>query len=216
MASVNLALTDIQAAQAQKEVTANANFAIIDKSTAQTSQAVSNGTNNLTEAVCQYDTIILTGALTGVATIVIPATLLKQVRFINKTTGAYTVTIKHSGQTGVTIKYNESVILYPTQSQGDGQRNPYRRKSVTMTDTNYTATDDDAWSDSIEVTGTLTAGRNFVIPAVTHMLTFYNNTTGGFSVTVKTPSGSGIAVAATKRAILECDGTNVVRITADQ
>lgn len=216
MATVNLALTTIQAAQAQKEVTANGNFDIIDKSQAQTSQALVNGTNNLTEAVCQYDTVVLTGALTLAATVVVPATLLKQVRFINKTTGHQTVTVKHSGQTGVTLKYNEQVLLYPTMAQGDGQRRSYKRKSVAMTDANYTASEDDASSDSIEATGTLTAGRNFVVPAVATPLTFYNNTTGGFAVTVKTPSGSGIAVAAGKRAMLECDGTNVVRITADQ
>jgi hypothetical protein len=43
----------------------------------------------------------------------------------------------------------------------------------------------------------------------------FNNTTGAYTVTVKTSAGTGIVVGQGKRAILLADGTNVVRITAD-
>jgi hypothetical protein len=42
---------------------------------------------------------------------------------------------------------------------------------------------------------------------------FANTTTNG--VQVISTSGTGVTIAVGKRAIVECDGTNVVRITAD-
>ena len=68
----------------------------------------------------------------------------------------------------------------------------------------------------IEMTDTgvvLTTGRNVVVPINKRMWHVFNNTAQ--TLTFKTPAGSGIAVATLKRAILQCDGTNVVRWTAD-
>lgn len=66
----------------------------------------------------------------------------------------------------------------------------------------------------LTVTGNLPANRNVVVPNDWQGVV-YNNTTGAFSLTFKTASGSGVAVAQTKRATLLADGTNVVRITPD-
>ncbi len=66
----------------------------------------------------------------------------------------------------------------------------------------------------LTVTGTLPANRNIIVPN-DWQGTVYNNTTGAFTLTFKTSSGSGVAVAQTKRATLLADGTNVVRITPD-
>lgn len=66
----------------------------------------------------------------------------------------------------------------------------------------------------LTVTGTLPANRNVVVPN-DWQGAVYNNTTGAFTLTFKTASGSGVAVAQTKRATLLADGTNVVRITPD-
>ena len=66
----------------------------------------------------------------------------------------------------------------------------------------------------LTVTGTLTANRNVVVPNDWQGMV-YNNTTGAYTLTFKTSSGSGVAVAQTKRATLLADGTNVVRITPD-
>jgi hypothetical protein len=85
-----------------------------------------------------------------------------------------------------------------------------------MTDADYTATIQVYGSKIMEFTGTLSAGRNVVIPDTTvRQWTVFNNTTGGFAITVKTSAGTGVAIAATKRAIVYCDGTNIVRVTAD-
>ncbi len=90
-------------------------------------------------------------------------------------------------------------------------------KAIAMTDANYTlstSTVPQEWQYGIiTLTGTLTAGRNVIVPTNKKQYIIYNNTTGGFAVTVKTSGGTGIAVSATKTAILRCDGTNVVEVT---
>jgi hypothetical protein len=64
------------------------------------------------------------------------------------------------------------------------------------------------------VTGSIGVNRNIIVPN-DWVGTVFNNTTGAFTVTVKTLSGSGVVVATVKRAILLADGTNVVRVTPD-
>lgn len=60
---------------------------------------------------------------------------------------------------------------------------------------------------------TLTAGRNIVIPSNVKSYVLVNETAQ--SLTLKTATGTGIAVAASRAARLQCDGTDVFRITAD-
>jgi len=43
----------------------------------------------------------------------------------------------------------------------------------------------------------------------------FNNTTGAFTVAVKTAAGTGVVVPPGQRAVVYCDGTNVLRATAD-
>lgn len=92
---------------------------------------------------------------------------------------------------------------------------PFGRLSITMTDANKTLNQVEAMNNVIELTGTLTAGRNIVLPLNPRQYTVFNNTTGGFALTFIGATGTGVAVAATKRAIIYADGTNVVRATAD-
>lgn len=91
----------------------------------------------------------------------------------------------------------------------------YGRVTQAMGDANQPLTYQQAMCESIELTGALTALRDVVIPLVPRAWTVYANTSGGFGVQVIGASGTGITIADTKRAIVECDGTNVVRITAD-
>jgi hypothetical protein len=91
----------------------------------------------------------------------------------------------------------------------------YGRFTLAMADANKTLTYEQAMAESMELTGALTALRDVVVPLVPRAWTVYANTSGGFGVRVIGASGTGITVADGKRAIVECDGTNVVRITAD-
>lgn len=84
-------------------------------------------------------------------------------------------------------------------------------ETVTTADVTVTLS---ARADYIEVTGALTGNRNLIVPA-NGQWSIFNNTTGGFTLTVKTASGTGVAVGQTKRCILIADGTNVVRLTPD-
>ena len=91
--------------------------------------------------------------------------------------------------------------------------------SVAMSDADYTTFSSDGFTNgasanarnaAIKMTGTLTGNKNVQVPAVEKVYIFINGTGGGFAITVKTPSGSGIAIPNGKAALLLCDGVNVV------
>jgi hypothetical protein len=63
---------------------------------------------------------------------------------------------------------------------------------------------------SIECTGTLTAARNLVVPAKRKLYFIYNNTSGGYAVTVKVSGQTGVSVPNGKKMILVNNGTDVV------
>jgi len=90
----------------------------------------------------------------------------------------------------------------------------YGRIVKAMADANVTLTYQEAMCESIECTGSNTALRNLVVPLVPRIYTVFANTTTN-GVQVISTSGTGITIAVGKRAIVECDGTNVVRVTAD-
>jgi hypothetical protein len=73
-----------------------------------------------------------------------------------------------------------------------------------------TLTAAEASAQFIELTGTITANINVIVPAAARLFYVYNGTSGAFTVTIKTPSGSGVIVPNLGRMMLECDATNVV------
>lgn len=83
-----------------------------------------------------------------------------------------------------------------------------------MADANQTISQAMALCDTLVTTGALTATRNLVVPLARRRWTVRNNCTGG-SIQVIGASGTGVTIATTKVAIVECDGTNVLRVTAD-
>lgn len=89
------------------------------------------------------------------------------------------------------------------------------RLAKTMGDANTTLTQAEARNNIIELTGTLTAARNIVLPLSVRQYTVFNGSTGGFGLQFIGASGTGITVAAGKRAIVYADGTNIVRVTPD-
>ena len=89
------------------------------------------------------------------------------------------------------------------------------RLALAMSDADTTLTAAQARNAILEFTGTLTAARNIVLPLPVQQWTVFNNTGGGFGLQFIGATGTGITVAAGKRAILYADGTNIVRVTAD-
>lgn len=64
----------------------------------------------------------------------------------------------------------------------------------------------------IELTGVLTANRTVEVPAVDKPYIFYNNTTGGYSVTVKVSGQTGVTIKAGKKAIVYTNSTDVIEV----
>lgn len=65
----------------------------------------------------------------------------------------------------------------------------------------------------INLSGTLTANINLVFPAWVRSWTVANNCTGNFSVTCKTPAGTGVTIPAGLTAVINGDGTNITQDT---
>jgi hypothetical protein len=85
--------------------------------------------------------------------------------------------------------------------------------AITMTDVDYTLSvanedNDEARRMFLVLGGTLTATRNVICPAVSKLYIVHNNT--NHPVTLKTPSGTGVAVPSGAKQALYCDGTNVI------
>ena len=64
----------------------------------------------------------------------------------------------------------------------------------------------------VELTGTLTTDRTVTVPAVNKPYVFYNNTIGGFSVTVKVSGQTGVVIANGKKAIVYTNTTDVIEV----
>jgi hypothetical protein len=85
------------------------------------------------------------------------------------------------------------------------------------TDANKTLTQAEASVEILEVTSvSLSTTRNIVLPLIPRQWTVFNNTTGAQSIQFIGATGTGVTVANAKRAIIYADGTNIVRVTADQ
>lgn len=64
---------------------------------------------------------------------------------------------------------------------------------------------------SYSFTGLLTGNKTVVVPTTVQQYWVTNNTTGAYTLTVKTAAGTGIEVVQGASAILYCNGTNVVK-----
>ena len=83
-----------------------------------------------------------------------------------------------------------------------------------MADANQTITQSMSLCETLVTTGALTATRNLVVPLRRATWIVRNDCTGG-SIQVIGATGTGTTIATVKTAIVSCDGTNVVRVTAD-
>lgn len=68
--------------------------------------------------------------------------------------------------------------------------------------------------NQLTLTGALTANIEVIVDTTKWSWTVFNNTTGAYTVTLKTASGSGVAVGQGKTSMVICDGTDVKDISA--
>ncbi|WP_233343469.1 hypothetical protein [Burkholderia cepacia] len=79
-----------------------------------------------------------------------------------------------------------------------------------LTNVNVTLTPAQAMKSRIVLTGALTGNVQIILPTWTREWTVVNNTTGAFTITAKTASGTGVAIPAGAARVV-CDGTNVTQ-----
>jgi len=65
----------------------------------------------------------------------------------------------------------------------------------------------------IECTSSLSAARNLIVPTNRKLYFIYNNTTGGYAVTVKVSGQTGVSVPNGAKVVLVSNGTDVVNAT---
>lgn len=78
--------------------------------------------------------------------------------------------------------------------------------SVSLTTNNGST--DQARNAMLEFTGTLTDNTTVTIPSVSKLYHVWNNTSGAYTLTVKTSGGTGAVVQQGNKTILVCDGTD--------
>lgn len=156
------------------------------------STAITNGTVALTASTTNYVESTRAGVVSKNTTAFTPGS----VALYKVVTGASTVTSYEDHRPWVRLAPGRLSV-----AQGDVA-------SLTLTHAQ-------TLPEILELTGALTVQCNVVIPLGVKQYTVFNNTTGGFGLQFIGASGTGIVVAATKRAIIYADGTNIVRVTAD-
>jgi hypothetical protein len=141
--------------------------------------------------------------------------------FSNIGTGAVTIDPDGGelidGQSSISISPGESLIFVSSGAQwysvGRGRSTVFVQtrlvKSVAGS-ADVTLTTTEAGNIIQSYTGLLTGNINVIVPTTVAIYFVYNNTTGAFSLTVKTAAGAGVQVTQGARTILYCDGTDVV------
>lgn len=205
----------ILTAQAAKEITANAYF---DAASPATLYGRRQSTSSGLTWGYYGGNVLVNGALTQIAngTLTLTASTINYIE-AEPTTGAVS-----SNTTGFTagrtplytvVTGSASVTSYTDNRLATPDHHGLLAKA--MSDANTTLTFAEVRNQILQFTGTLTAARNIVLPLRPRQWTVFNNTTGGFGLQFIGATGTGITVAAGKRAIIYADGTNVVRVTAD-
>jgi len=88
--------------------------------------------------------------------------------------------------------------------------------TVALTSSNVTPSVLDAAKPIIVLTGTLSASVQLILPSNAYQWLIINNTTGAYTVTVKTASGSGVVVSQGSAKAVASDGTNIIGINAQK
>lgn len=89
----------------------------------------------------------------------------------------------------------------------------YGKTSITgLTNANVTLTAPQAAKEIISLSGTLTGNVQIIFPTWNDNWLISNNTTGAFTVTCKTASGSGVICAQGQTTMIYGDGTNIVLV----
>lgn len=187
------------------------------------------GTVTVSDSAASSFILEFTGTLPNNATAVLPlkdgARWLAYNAATSMVGGDFTVTIKGATGTGIVLAQGKRTLLYcdgtniyaaDTDAILSGAMPAGRLSKSVAGGTDVTLTLPEAANGILEFSGTLTANINVVVPTRDgSQWTIYNGTTGAYTLTVKTASGTGAAITQTKRTIVYCDGTNIVKAAAE-
>lgn len=126
-------------------------------------------------------------------------------------------TVNIDGGSALSMQPGESAIIttdgsnYYTVGYGRSATFAFDYAVVNVAGTGtYTLTGTELNRVSYKFTGALTGNRNVIVPATIQQYWVDNQTSGAYTLTIKTASGTGLSIAAGQRAIFYCDGVNVV------
>ena len=126
----------------------------------------------------------------------------------SETINAATTLIMNPGDSAMVI--TDGVSFY-TVGLGQSSTFAFDYTQINVAGTgNYTLSGFELNRLAYNLTGVLTGNRNIIVPATVQQYWITNSTTGSYTLTVKTASGTGVVVPQGGAAILYCNGTNVV------
>ena len=187
------------------------------------SMPTTNFNSNYTTSQADRASVLLWTGGAGVLTFQDPATSGNDwfINFRNQGTGVVTLTPPGS----VTIDGNATKDIGPTESCiifcdgidyytiGFGQNVNFAFSYTVIplpASGTYTLSTAEQNQITYKFTGALTGNIQVIVPPTVQQYWVDNSTTGSYSLTVKTASGTGYAVTQNTRAILYCNGTDVV------
>lgn len=121
------------------------------------------------------------------------------------------------GSASLALNPNESFIVFTdgstfyTVGKGVASTTTFTYTTINAAGTgDYTLSSIEQGKTAYKITGALTGNRNIVVPTTLASYWVDNETTGAFTLTVKTAAGTGVAILPGQRKIVYSDGTNVV------
>jgi hypothetical protein len=214
MSYPNVALDTIDTAQSNKEVTANNLFEA--ESPAALFGCDAANTSGLTFGY-YGGKMYVNGAITTIAsgTVLLTGSTTNYV----ESTSSGSVSTNTTGFTAGRIPLYTIVTLTstidtvtPARAWVD-PRYVTHKASISITTADVTLTAEQARCRHIILSGTLTGNRNLIVPNSGEWIV-YNSTSGAFTVTVKTASGTGDTVDQSASRGFFADGTNVISTTS--
>lgn len=110
--------------------------------------------------------------------------------------------------------YSNGVSAFYSVAYSSGTTSAFDNTGINVAGTGvYNLTGAELNRVSYNLTGVLTGNREVVVPATVQEYWVANNTTGAFTLTVKTALGTGIAIPQGGAMILYCDAANVIAST---
>lgn len=189
---------------------------------------VFNINSNYTAGAGERGKLIRWSGGVGTLTLTLAATVGGDWFAATNNAGSGALTIAPSGSDAIdgstsslVISPGDSVILvsdgtgYYLASKSLAPVNTFTYTSISVAGTgDFTLSSIQLGFSLYEFTGTLTGNRNIIVPASVAPYRVINSTSGPYTLTVKTATGSGVSILQNGSKFLACDGSDVVDVVS--